>query len=182
MTASTAQPIIGLKHHARPDWLDDVIVMAGNWEPLAHRRRAICASVDDADHYHREHSQEMVDALVQAGVTAAVWHFFKGFGFEHEKKEMVRSRRFGQLCHRAGLKYGTYVNFGSLYSEAFFAEIPAARAWLALDAQEGVNGLGQCPQDLYRWMRGRRSSESGAGAALARKRSRARRGGGWAGC
>jgi len=125
-----------LKSYHRPEWLGNVAVTAGNWEPLAHRRRAGLSCADDAKRYEHEHSKTMVKRLVEAGATAVVWHFFKGLGFEHEKEEMEQARLLGRLCHRHGLKFGTYVNFGSVYSETFFEEVPNAENWLAVDAYD----------------------------------------------
>ena len=132
------------------DLFDGITVMAGNWEPLAHRRRAVLSSTDDVDRYQAEHSEEMVTRLLEAGVTAVVWHCFKGLGFEHEKDDMELTRQFGVLCHEHGLKLGTYVNFGSIFTETFFAEMPEARQWLAIDSQGQPHSYSEYFRCYYR--------------------------------
>lgn len=115
-------------------WQDNIVVMAGNWEPLAHRRRALCGAVDDEKLYEREHSSEMINRLLDANVTSVVWHFFKGFGLKFENEEMLKAAEFSQLCHKNSIKFGTYINFGSIYPSTFLLEEPKAKKWLAIDS------------------------------------------------
>jgi len=123
-----------VKKWPKPQWLNEVVVMAGNWEPLEHRRRAISNCVDDKERYLREHSEEMADKLVEAGVNAVVWHYYKGHGPKRESDDMKLSTEFGKLCHTKNIKFGTYINFGSVHIETFFDERPEFRNLVAVDS------------------------------------------------
>ncbi|MCG3179607.1 MAG: hypothetical protein BIFFINMI_01947 [Phycisphaerae bacterium] len=77
--------------------------------------------------------------------------FFKGFGLEFEAEEMARTKRFIEHCHRYGLRVGVYTQWGSLFNETFFQEVPQAREWV----QIGVDGRPIEYEDrvnqYYRW-------------------------------
>ncbi|OHB53286.1 MAG: hypothetical protein A2Y12_15675 [Planctomycetes bacterium GWF2_42_9] len=121
------------KTRLKPQWLNEIVVMAGNWEPLEHRRRAIANCIDDEKRYLREHSEEMAEKLTKASVNAVIWHYYKGHGPKRESNDMKLSTEFGKLCHAKGIKFGTYINFGSVHIETFFEEHPEFKNLVAID-------------------------------------------------
>lgn len=107
--------------------------MAGNWEPLACRRRSGYSSDGDAKSYEYEHSEELATRLAKLGINAVVWHGYKGLGFEFEKEEIEYTRQFGQHCRKHNIRFGTYANLGSFFAETMFRDHPQARSWLSED-------------------------------------------------
>jgi hypothetical protein len=120
------------KRTARPAWLQDGIVMAGNWEPEIFLRRRGGASVADLTGARAERSEAAARKLKEAGVTLVVTNFHKGFGFAAEAEDIESARRFVEALHRQGLRAGGYIG-ASLFTETFFAEEPSAREWEQID-------------------------------------------------
>ena len=125
--------------------------MAGNWEPLAFLRRAGGYCVNDERRYEEEHTEKMAKKLSAAGVTAVIWHCYKGLGFRIEKEEMEYTRRFGRHCRKHGIKLGTYINVGSFFAETFFLEKPQARNWLSRDVHGQPHSYSEYYRSYYRY-------------------------------
>jgi len=122
----------------RAAWLDDGIVIAGSWEPLRGHIR------NRADHdgtirrrFEREHSEETVARLREAGVTLYLTNLYKGFGVAAEREEMERTKAFAALCRKHDMRVCVYVqSVSTIYYETFFKEVPEARNWVSRD-QDG---------------------------------------------
>ena len=75
--------------------------------------------------------------------------FYKGMGWEVEKKDFPNVRKFVRNCHAHGVKTLAYVQFGTLYPETLRAEIPDFDSWPSVSLEGGPNFY--CNQ-YFRWM------------------------------
>ena len=98
--------------------------------------------------YERLHGDELVAKAAGLGVDTVYCHFFKGFGLEHERAEMMRTRDFARKAHALGVKVLGYCQFNSLYYEAMLAEIPGLEAWTARRLDGGIAAYSGT---YYRW-------------------------------
>ena len=55
--------------------------------------------------------------------------FYKGMGWEVEKKDFPNVKRFVHNCHANGVKTLAYVQFGTIYPETLRKEIPNIDSW-----------------------------------------------------
>ena len=113
-------------------WLENGICQAGNWEPLVFRVRRGPIPTNYRTRYEWEHSEEAVSALKAAGVNMIITHFYKGLGLEHEKDDLVYTRKLVQACHENGMFVGAYIG-STLFNETLYLEIPQARQWKQID-------------------------------------------------
>ena len=129
---------------------DDILAMAGYWEPVSMLVAAGRASVDiESDEY--PYSKEMAQKLADIGISVVVWHYYKGLGIETEEPEMRKTAEFFKHCQQCGLDRGVYINAGSVFADTFFAENPHARDWVAVD-QYGMNHqYSEFYRCYYRW-------------------------------
>lgn len=74
--------------------------------------------------YDRLHSEELVQKAKDAGFNMIVTHFFKGFGLEHEEKEITMLRKLIAIAHQKDIKVLGYVQLYSLFTETFPYENP----------------------------------------------------------
>jgi hypothetical protein len=117
---------------ARPAWVKEGIVMAGNWEPLSFIRRRGGQPIQDVENWPLERTEEAARRLGQAGVNLVITNFHKGFGLKTEAEDMAATRRFVEFAHRHGIRVGGYIGAYMMY-ETFFAEEPEARGWMQVD-------------------------------------------------
>ena len=75
--------------------------------------------------------------------------FYKGMGWEVEKKDFPNVKKFVRNCHANGVKTLAYVQFGTLYPEIMRKEIPQIDTWATYD-MDGRPNL-YCGQ-YFRWM------------------------------
>ena len=142
----------------RPEWLSrDGIVMAGSWEPLLFRVRrdgsdGYTPGAEQRAAYEREHSPEMIAELKALGVNFIMMHCYKGAGLEAERQSMADAVRFARMCHEAGLRVGVYNFSGAFLWEPFFQEMPQAKDWVLLDANDRPLTYGSATY-RYRWNR-----------------------------
>jgi hypothetical protein len=109
-------------------WLRDGICFVGNWEPLVFRVRRGPIPTNYLVRYEWEHSNEAISALKAAGVNMIVTHFYKGLGLQHEKKDLVYTRKLVETCKHSGLFVGAYIG-STLFSETLYQEIPQSEQW-----------------------------------------------------
>lgn len=112
---------------------DGVVALAGNWEPLAHKRRSGMGVVDDEAQHFACYGSKTVRKLADLGVTGVIWPGYKGLGIDHERPEWEHLKPFRSELERAGIELGVYLQCGSYFAETFYIENPEARAWTALD-------------------------------------------------
>jgi hypothetical protein len=120
------------KKFVEPAWWDEGIVFVGNWEPLAFRRRhggELPLNIDDL--YRREHTEETVLKLKEAGVNMIITHFYK-MGLETERDDVQEAVKLAALCHKHGMKIGAYVG-GTMFAETLLREVPESKDWIRLD-------------------------------------------------
>ena len=117
---------------ARPAWVKQGIVMAGNWEPLTFLRRRGGQSVEDIENWPLERTGDVARKLKQAGVNLVITNLHKGFGLAAEARDMEATRRFTEKAHQEGVRVGGYVGATMMY-ETFFTEEPPAREWMQVD-------------------------------------------------
>lgn len=98
--------------------------------------------------YDRLHGEELISKASSLGVNTVYCHFFKGFGLNHERAEMVRTKEFAEKAHSHGVKVIGYCQMNSLYYEAMLDEVPDLKDW-AVRTYDGRIGL-YCGQ-YYRW-------------------------------
>lgn len=60
--------------------------------------------------------------------------FYKGMGWEEEKKDFPNVKRFVENCHRHGVRALAYVQFATLYPETMKREIANLDEWAQVDA------------------------------------------------
>lgn len=108
----------------------------GQHEPMAFVIRRGGGPEDVEEHYRQRFSEEYAKWIADRGYNFVEVVFFKGLGLECEREEMLRTKRFFEYLHRYGVKCGVYTQWGSLFNETFFHEVPEARNWVQL----GVNG------------------------------------------
>jgi hypothetical protein len=125
----------GQERFREPAWMDQGIVFVGNWEPLNVRLRlgtdavtGLELPVDAAARYAREHSEETVVRLKQAGVNLIVAHFYK-MGLAADREDIEWTKKLGQLCRKHGLKLGVYIG-DTIYTETMLRDQPEANEWV----------------------------------------------------
>lgn len=128
--ATWATPVA--RNFTEPAWWDQGVVFVGNWEPLVFRRRhGGDVPVDLEERYLREHSEETVIALKKAGVNMIVTHFYKA-GLEAEREDVELAKKLSALCHKHGMKIGTYIG-GTMFAETLLRDVPEAKQWVRYD-------------------------------------------------
>ena len=83
--------------------------------------------------WKRIHSPELFDMASDLGVNLIYAHYFKGFGLEHERANMEKTREIVRLAHERGIKVLGYCTFGTLCRETMEDEAPDLDDWLRRD-------------------------------------------------
>jgi hypothetical protein len=115
-------------------WLEErPLVIVGDWDDMAIFRRRVGGSPLWAeDDYRRDHTEETVRELRDAGVTLAILHFYKGFGLVAEQPHISDAKKLAGLCRQFGIKVGVYIG-STIGYETFLLENPAAEDWFVPD-------------------------------------------------
>ena len=71
--------------------------------------------------------------MAELGLNGLHSRFYKGMGWEEEKKDFPNVRKFVANCHRHGVTALAYVQFATLYYEVMEKEIPDLESWAAVD-------------------------------------------------
>lgn len=127
--ATWATPVA--KSFNEPAWWDQGVVFVGNWEPLIFRVRHGSVGVDPEKDYRREHTEETVLKLKEAGVNMIVTHFYKT-GLDSEREDVELAKELARLCHKHGMKIGTYIG-GTMFAETLLRDIPESKNWVRYD-------------------------------------------------
>ena len=64
------------------------------------------------------------ETMHELGLNGLHSRFYKGMGWEEEKKDFPNVQRFVRNCHANGVTALAYVQFATLYFEPMMAEIP----------------------------------------------------------
>lgn len=83
-----------------------------------------------------EHAPEKME---EVGLNFLHSRFYKGMGWEIEKKDLPNVKKFVANCHAHGVKALGYVQFATLYPEAMRHEIPGIDDWMSLDMRGAPN-------------------------------------------
>jgi len=131
----------------------------GNHEPISMYRRVgrrCTGGVEGSarwleDWHHWFDSEACARRMAELGLNCIHSRFYKGMGWEFEKKDFPRVKGFVENCHKHGVKVLAYTQFGTLYPETLRAEIPDIEDW-ALREYDGSIGLWHGdPAMYYRW-------------------------------
>ena len=95
-----------------------------------------------------EHAPEKMEEL---GLNFLHSRFYKGMGWEVEKKDFPNVQKFVRNCHRHGVKALAYVQFCTLYPEVMRAEIPDIENWAGIDFMGRKNLYGGYNGQYFRW-------------------------------
>ena len=76
--------------------------------------------------------------------------FYKGMGWEEEKKDFPNVKRFVENCHRHGVSALAYVQFSTLYPESMKREIVNLDDWAQID-EDGKKRIYH-DGSYFRWM------------------------------
>ena len=77
--------------------------------------------------------------------------FYKGMGWEVEKKDFPNVQKFVRNCHDHGVRALAYVQFNTLYPEAMRREIPNIDDWASIDFMGRKNLYGGYNGQYFRW-------------------------------
>ncbi len=116
-------------------WIRNGLVDAGGThEPHIFLVRRGGLRLDALKTSEYEQSEELIQQLHGQGVEVFHTSLYKGFGMAAELEGMERTRDAVAIAHRYGMKADTYVQWGSMMYETFFAEEPRAEQWIQRDA------------------------------------------------
>jgi len=79
-------------------------------------------------------SEDCPRLMEELGLNWVLCRFYKGMGWEEEKKDFPNVKRFVDNCHRHGVKAVAYIQYSTLYPELMGREIPDIGSWAAQDA------------------------------------------------
>ena len=88
--------------------------------------------------------------MKELGLNWCHCRFYKGMGWEFEKRDFPNVKRFVDAAHANGVGTLAYIQFMTLYYENMLAEIPNLRDWAARD-HEG-NMMYYYGGGYYRWV------------------------------
>ena len=77
--------------------------------------------------------------------------FYKGMGWEVEKKDFPNVQKFVRNCHAHGVRALAYVQFNTLYPEVMRREIPNIDDWASIDYMGRKNLYGGYNGQYFRW-------------------------------
>lgn len=73
------------------------------------------------------------ETMREMGLNGLHSRFYKGMGWEEEKKDFPNVQRFVRNCHANGITTLAYVQFSTLYWETMKLEIPGLGSWAQID-------------------------------------------------
>lgn len=123
--------------HSGPqrDWMSKGLIDGGGFhEPYMFIVRRGGQRLDAKQACDYQQSEELIRQLHGAGVEVFHTHLYKGFGMEAEREGMEETRKAVAIAHQLGMKADTYIQWGSMMYETFFAEQPNGANWVQRDA------------------------------------------------
>lgn len=116
------------------NWVHQGMIDAGGMhEPYIFIVRRGGQRLDARQISEQEQSGGLIEQLHNQGVEVFHTHLYKGFGMAAEKEGMEDTRNAVAIAHRYGMKVDTYIQWGSMMYETFFAEQPRATSWIERD-------------------------------------------------
>ena len=97
-----------------------------------------------------EHAPERMEEL---GLNFLHSRFYKGMGWEVERKDFPNVQRFVRNCHAHGVRALAYVQFNTIYPETMRHEIPDIESWASVDfmGRKNLYGGGGGNGQYFRW-------------------------------
>jgi hypothetical protein len=120
---------------AQGEWLtrNGMVDAGGTHEPHIFIVRRGGQRTDALETSRYQQSEELIRQLHNKGVEVFHTSLYKGFGMAAEKEGMEQTRDAVAIAHSYGMKADTYVQWGSMMYETFFAEEPRAEHWIERD-------------------------------------------------
>lgn len=116
-------------------WIKNGLIDAGgSHEPYSYVVRRGGQRLNARQIYEHDQSEETIRQLKSQGVEVFHTHLYKGLGMVAEMPEMEDTKRAAEIAHRYGMKIDTYIQWGTMMYETFFAEEPRAKGWIQCDA------------------------------------------------
>jgi hypothetical protein len=124
------------KSFREPEWLQQGVVVAGNWEGLAFRLRAGGQGSgglpeDISLRFQREHTVQVALDLKNAGVNLVILNFYKT-GLATDSGDIEVTKKFAELCRGNGIRVGLYIG-GTIFADTLMHNLPAAQNWISTD-------------------------------------------------
>ena len=91
------------------------------------------------------------EVMQELGLNFLHSRFYKGMGWEVEKKDFPNVQKFVRNCHAHGVKALAYVQFSTLYPEVMRHEIPDIDNWASIDYLGRKNLYGGYNGQYFRW-------------------------------
>jgi len=78
-------------------------------------------------------SEDCPKLMESLGLNWLLCRFYKGMGWEEEKKDFPNVKRFVENCHKHGVKAVAYIQYSTFYPESMGREVPNLMDWAARD-------------------------------------------------
>ena len=92
-------------------------------------------------------SEDCPKLMEELGLNWLLCRFYKGMGWEEEKKDFPNVQRFVANCHRHGVKAVAYVQYATFYPEVMRKEVPDLDRWAGRDWKGSIHLYGR----YFRW-------------------------------
>ncbi len=79
-------------------------------------------------------SEDCPRLMEELGLNWVLCRFYKGMGWEEEKKDFPNVKRFVGNCHRHGVRAVAYIQYSTFYPESMGREVPDLMDWAARDS------------------------------------------------
>ena len=94
--------------------------------------------------------EEAPRVMKELGLNWVHSRFYKGMGWEAERKDFPNVKTFVRNCHANGVHVLAYVQFSTLYPDIMRAEVPGVDSWQQIDANGKVELCAFNGQDWIR--------------------------------
>jgi len=95
-------------------------------------------------------SEKCAKQIAELGFNILHCRFYKGMGWEFEKKDFPGVKSFVENCHKYNIRVLAYVQFSTLYYEIMQSEISDLKNWAAIDHKGHFQTYNE--GEYYRWM------------------------------
>ena len=134
----------------KSSWPDKGIFSVGGWHPLPARlRRSVNQPEDLESQYEWDFSEERVQLLASNGVNLVLSQFDRGLSNSDAAEDHARAKRLSGLCHRYGLKHGSYLA-NTVYFESMLKDHPECEDWVVKTHKGTFSHYGG--EQTFRWV------------------------------
>ena len=92
-------------------------------------------------------SEECPKLMESLGLNWLLCRFYKGMGWEEEKKDFPNVLQFVANCHKHGVRAVAYIQYATFYPETMKLEIPELESWAGRDWKGDIHLY----SGYYRW-------------------------------